>query len=208
MEEYLRFGLLVLATIILIGILTESWWRQRRFKKAEMNLIESEREAIQPMEMDVEPTYTPRVNLTARSPEYLSLSVFATQGNFASYDLLQAISATGMTYGEMNIFHYHVGTESRKIPLFSLASATKPGYFDLDKIGEFACAGLTLFMDLRNSTNPAMAFNQMLKTAEQLADDLEGELRQDPFTPWTSASLTEYRKRIQQFQHENTTADY
>ena len=68
----------------------------------------------------------------------LSISIFAKPNNrFVSYDLLQAITSTGMQFGEMNIFHYYQRTpEGKKYTLFSLASATKPGEFDLDRSKE------------------------------------------------------------------------
>ena len=70
--------------------------------------------------------------------DLLVISVVAEPGmQFGSYDLLQAISATGMQFGEMNIFHYKIGNET----LFSLSSATEPGDFNLDRMGDFVCEG-------------------------------------------------------------------
>ncbi len=96
---------------------------------------------------------------------------------FASYDLLQAISATGMQFGAMNLFHYYAPERMDKNPFFSLASATESGEFDLDRMGDFSCKGLTLFMNSRQVPNREEAFELMLSTAEQLAEDLQGELR-------------------------------
>lgn len=105
---------------------------------------------------------------------------------FASYDLLQSISATGMQYGAMDIFHYYYPTDQGYITLFSLASATKPGKFDLDHMGDFSCLGLTLFMNKKAVHNPKQAFLIMLEKAQQLADDLNGELRAGPERiPWS-----------------------
>ncbi|MBV8802854.1 MAG: cell division protein ZipA C-terminal FtsZ-binding domain-containing protein [Gammaproteobacteria bacterium] len=99
---------------------------------------------------------------------------------FASYDLLQSISATGMHYGAMNIFHYYQPTDHGYITLFSLASATKPGTFDLNHMGDFSCIGLSLFMNKAAVPNPKQAFFIMLEKAQQLADDLNGELKAGP----------------------------
>lgn len=44
----------------------------------------------------------------------------------------------------MNIFHRYQQLSGNGPVLFSLASATKPGTFELSKIGGYACAGLTL----------------------------------------------------------------
>ncbi len=141
--------------------------------------------------------------------DILLLMVLAKPGSsFASYDLLQAILATGLQYGEMNIFHYYT-TVKKDVKLFSLASATKPGDFNLDRMGEFSCNGLTLFMDLRNSPDPELAFNTMLNTAFQLADDLDGVLFAAPGKPWTFQVKHEYQQKITQYnslQKYETTA--
>jgi cell division protein ZipA len=230
MDEYLRFGLLIIAGLILVFILIESWWRRRRFKMAEMTL-----QNFHPTSVKKAPTFSSEscaINLTPTEPpiqqsiplapvqrtaqpqpeiiveqaepelplddDYIIISVFAKpQMHFGSYDLLQAITSTGMQFGEMNIFHYYLPTDARKKPLFSLASATKPGEFNLDRIGDFSCAGLTLFMDLRNVDQPRSAFETMVKVAEQLADDLDGEMRAGNRILWTEAVLQQYRNKIQ-----------
>ncbi len=147
--------------------------------------------------------------------DFLIISIMAKQGGcFASYELLQAIAAAGMRIGEGNLFHYyatqhsadavlarwyeemHTITDNNKNILFSLASATTTGKFDWDKIGDFTCPGLVLFMDLNHVIQPLETFNTMLTIAEQLADDLDGELRADPRTPWSEEILKQYHQKI------------
>ena len=65
--------------------------------------------------------------------DLLMISIMAKpDSRFGSYDLLQAISATGMQFGPMNIFHYYLPAGGNQVSLFSLASATEPGEFDLE----------------------------------------------------------------------------
>lgn len=130
--------------------------------------------------------------------EFIILSVLAKEGNqFASYELLQAILAAGMQFGDMNIFHYYdPNAQGSKDPLFSLASATKPGHFDLQKIGEFSCPGLTLFMNVSKVRDPATSFTIMLSVAEELAEELDGELYSAPGVPWGPEKVEEYQKKI------------
>jgi len=139
---------------------------------------------------------------TKNTDKLLTISVFAKPHNhFASYDLLQAISSTGMQFGDMNIFHYYQrNPQGKRISLFSLASATKPGEFDLDRMGSFSCVGLTFFMDISHLQNPLQAYYLMISIAEHLAEDLDGELRADPKTVWTEAHFKNYEKRIMQSQ--------
>ncbi len=134
-------------------------------------------------------------------PNLLVLSVMAKKDNlFESYDLLQAISATGMQFGEMNIFHYYQSTAVGKVALFSLASANKPGEFDLNNIGDFACNGLMLFLDMAQVPDPQYAFKLMLETAERLAEDLDGSLRADPMTLWNEKIAWQYHQKIMQYK--------
>ncbi len=133
--------------------------------------------------------------------QLLVLSVMAKQGTrFESYDLLQAISASGLQFGEMNIFHYYQTTPVGKMTLFSLASANKPGEFDLNNIAEFSCSGLMLFMDIGQVPDPQFAFKMMLDTAERLAEDLDAGLCADPMTPWNEKLAWQYHQKIMQYK--------
>jgi cell division protein ZipA len=135
--------------------------------------------------------------------DFLTLSIIAQASQpFASYELLQTISAAGMQYGLMNIFHYY---HNKKI-LFSLASATEPGEFDLNNVGSLSCTGLTLFFNAATAAEPQLAFNRMLDVAEQLAEDLEGELRANPCTPWSDATLKQYQERINYYSSKKVVA--
>ncbi len=134
-------------------------------------------------------------------PNLLVLSMMAKKDcRFESYDLLQAISSTGMQFGEMNIFHYYQPTPVGKIALFSLASANKPGDFDLNNIAEFSCTGLMLFMDIGEVPDPQFAFKTMLDVAERLAEDLDGSLCADPKTPWNEKLAWQYHQKIMQYK--------
>lgn len=146
----------------------------------------------------------PEKSMADLQRDLLAVHVHARNNTtFSSYDLLQAISATGMQFGDMNIFHYLEDTQEGRVTWFSLASATKPGYFDLDKIGDFSCVGLTLFTDLQQVPNPQHAFDLMLETAEQLAEDLDGELRANPRTPWTPLVMQQYQQKVARYLAPN-----
>lgn len=218
MDDFLRLALLVIAALILSFILIESWWRKRRFKIAEMNVqefkaaeskhsINKEEDCLfnlAPSEkfaevssLSVDNEHSIQESISPSMQDYIAISVFAKPSTqFASYDLLQSISATGMQFGEMNIFHYYLTENGERKILFSLASATKPGEFNLDRMGDFSCVGLTLFLDLYHSPYPKMAFDKMVTVAQQLADDLEGELRAGVHTPWNDQILQQYKHRV------------
>lgn len=225
MEAYLRLGLLLLAVLIFFLILLESMMRRKRLKSAEnasafdfsyAAVSRAVSENDESCTISLPPTEEPKLVAQQQAAQqqaaqqqpasvkqddnYIVITVLARPNlQFASYELMQAISSTGMEFGEMNIFHYYLKTDKGRATLFSLASATKPGDFDLDRIGDFACSGLTLFMDLKTTVEPEFAFNKMLVTAEQLAEDLDGVLYAAPRQPLTSEILQQYRHKIEQF---------
>lgn len=145
------------------------------------------------------PVESPAVDL---ANDIVVLTVVAQPGHeFSSYDLLHAIYAAGFEFGDMNIFHYYDNTAAgQKAALFSLASATEPGEFDLDRIGNYSCSGLTLFTVLSNVNNPRYAFDLMLRAAEQLADDLNGELRAGPRKAWDRDVHQQYLQKVLHYQ--------
>jgi cell division protein ZipA len=207
MEQYLGSALLVIFGLIAVLFFLSA--RSKRPKIEEQDSQPAEPRWTSSNETSFMPDLSqPKTQhfLSQSIPgNLLTISVFAKPHNrFASYDLLQAIAATGMQYGEMNIFHYYQRSkEGKKMILFSLASATKPGCFDLDRIGNFSCIGLTLFMDITQVPNPSQAFYLMVGTAEQLADDLEGELRADPHTLWDDLHFQACEQKIMQAQVES-----
>lgn len=225
MEEYLRVGSELLGTSILFLIISIWYVRRHRYKlvdisKADFDLPINHSYTMSPMlnrQFNFSESVVSQPATSSQKEEVLKeqavqetkdssldsiliISVFAKPNStFGSYDLLQAITATGMQFGDMNIFHYYAQNFEGRVKLFSLASATKPGHFTLDRIGDFSCVGLTLFMDLQAVPNPENAFNIMLATAEQLADDLDGELRAGPQRSWNEKILDEYQKKILQY---------
>jgi cell division protein ZipA len=125
--------------------------------------------------------------------DFIIIHVVAKPGeHFAAYDLLQAISATGMQFGAMNIFHYYSPSSMDKKPLFSLASATEPGEFDLNNMGNFSCNGLTLFMNVNQVPNQMKAFTLMVDAAEQLAEGLQGKMLTSKQEPWSHDTTRRY----------------
>jgi len=201
-ENYLRLGLLFIAGSILFLILFEAWHKRRHLRMmktfdlpaAESNPVDNSFfvEHKEEPRIAVEP-----VSKAELSNDLLMISILAKPGcQFASYDLLQAILSAGFQFGDMNLFHYHLPAQKGGAKLFSLASTTKSGEFNLDYIGDFSCKGLILFLDLNAVLEPKKAFDLMLIAAEQLAEDLDGDLRADPHTPWNVEVHDQYQRKI------------
>ncbi len=198
MESYIKLVLFLIAAsaqVFVIFVLLHDWIKRRQEMKffPEKLSMEAEFRLEQAAAESVKTTVTtihPKQPTAPQVDEILSLAVMAKEeSRFESYDLLAAIAATGLTYGKMNIFHYFPSDAVQSdAPWFSLASADKPGDFDMDEIGNFSCSGLLLFMQISNVAEPYVVYQCMLDVARQLAEYLGGELRASPTMPWNTAA--------------------
>lgn len=95
------------------------------------------------------------------------------QQHFAGYELLQTILAAGLRFGEGDLFHRHQHANGQGPVLFSLATATESGVFDLQNIGAFNARGLCLFMQTSGNANiDQERYDILCQTAAQLAEEL------------------------------------
>lgn len=141
--------------------------------------------------------------------EYIVLHVLAPQDSpYAGYELLQTLLANGLRYGENNIFHRHETKTGRGPVLFSLASINKPGTFELTKMGNYTCPGLTLFMVLKREVDPMLAFDTMLETARQLTEDLGGEIWDERRQLLNMDKAAELRAKIHRFEEAQRMPDF
>lgn len=125
--------------------------------------------------------------------------------SFMGYELLQALLASSLRFGRMNIFHRYEDATGKGAELFSLAAATKEGTFELTKMGQFSCQGLVMFFQLNETADPMVAFKLMLKTAHQLAADLSADVLDEHHQPLSKATALEMQARVFAYQ-ENTVA--
>jgi cell division protein ZipA len=115
----------------------------------------------------------------------------------AGYELLQAVLAAGLRFGEGQLFHRHQHTNGQGPILCSLAAATDEGVFDLQNIGAFSVRGLCLYMHQSgNSGIDAERFDIMLDTAKTLSEDLDAYLLDDRRKPLSDGSIQRYHQRL------------
>ena len=150
----------------------------------------------------------PAQNPDEDSAGVIVMGVLARQGyTFAGYELLQALLSNGLRYGQMHIFHRHEEGNGHGAILFSLASATKPGTFELTKMGSFKCHGLSLFMRVSGQKDLQQALDIMINTAKQLAEDLDGEVVDEKRQPLSNEKIKFWRERVRTYEQGCHTAD-
>jgi FtsZ-interacting cell division protein ZipA len=108
---------------------------------------------------------------------------------FLGRNVRMALAAEGFVLGKFDIFH-KPGPNARA--LLSAASLTKPGTFALSTIDGQRFGGLSLFAVLPGPLPAQQTFDELLSTARNLNDRLQGALqdeRGEPLTPMRSASI-------------------
>ena len=115
--------------------------------------------------------------------------VSAPAARFPGRAVRQALAAEGFVLGKFDIFH-KAGPDDRA--MLSAASLTKPGTFALGTIDAQRFGGISLFAVLPGPLPAQQTFDELLVTARNLNDRLQGALqdeRGEPLTPTRSASI-------------------
>lgn len=155
----------------------------------ELNKAEKQNaKGIEPIQSLQKPSASSFSAQTPRSKknQFIAIRVVASPAScFAGYDLLETFLAHQLRYGDKKLFHRYATENDSSKKLFSLASLDEPGDFDLSEMGDYESSGLILYMDASEQEDAAFAFEEMLKTAQQLAAGLKGHLMASASQPWT-----------------------
>jgi cell division protein ZipA len=145
------------------------------------------------------------INVMSQQPENFK-NLSDDEKARAAAALLENVLASGMRYGSMSIFHYYGETQDENT-LFSMANMVKPGTFDLDNMKSFQTPGVSFFMalPLKDSTGKVSAmeaFDKMLAIARRLAQNLQGEMRDEQRSVMTGQTIEHCRQRISEFSRK------
>ncbi|WP_034411116.1 cell division protein ZipA [Candidatus Photodesmus anomalopis] len=145
---------------------------------------------------------TPSVQDTSESDvEVIIINVHSLGDKpFIGRTLFASIERNGLLYGDMDIFHRYSDLSKNSKSLFSVANMIKPGTFKNVDFNTFKTPGLSFFMTLPCFWEAHQNFKLMLKTAQQVADDLGGNVLDDSRNLMTPDRLLAYRKQIQDFK--------
>ena len=117
-------------------------------------------------------------------------------------ELLQATVQTGMEYGDMKIFH-RIPEGSEK-PVFSMANAAKPGYFERDEWNTFETNGVVLFLTLPAPVNALDAWDAMLATGRRMAEVLHADLLDEERKPFTRQREAQLREEMRIYERQKS----
>lgn len=116
---------------------------------------------------------------------------------YQGYDLLQALLANNLRFGDRKIFHRYDALTSSANPLYSVTSMNKPGTFDLPKMNGFSCDGLIFFAQLDLVEDPAAVCQMMLDGAEKLIGTLGGYLADESRAMLSTEAVSAMREQAE-----------
>lgn len=168
--------------------------------KAQQADVEPE-PAVQTPEPQVESDAAPAAEPDQDEMQVIVLNVHCA-GNepFVGTKLFDSMQQNGLLYGEMDIFHRHADLSGTGKILFSVANMMHPGTLKHDDPADFTTKGISFFMTLPCFGDADHNFKLMLKTAQQIADDMGGNVLDDARNLMTPDRLAAYRKQITDFR--------
>ncbi len=116
--------------------------------------------------------------------------------------MLPVLMKHGMRLGDMSIFHRHADNSGKGPVMFSMANMLKPGTFSMIDMETFTTPGVSFFMQLPNKLGNMQCFDQMLKTAQAVKDELDAVLKDENRSVFTRQTIEHSRQRIRDFELE------
>lgn len=180
------------------------------FSDGDVELVSKPRKVVQPPVEQVE-TQAEAVADEQAEPEepaepemeVIVLHVHCSgEDAFVGTKLFDSMQQNGLIYGEMDIFHRHADLSGNGKVLFSVANMMQPGTLQHDDPETFTTKGISFFMTLPCFGDADQNFKLMLRTAQQIADDLSANVLDDQRNLLTPDKLTSYRDRIREFKSE------
>lgn len=161
-------------------------------------VIEAPQAEVENIELEVEKKAEPKPE-----PEMQVIVInvhCAGDEPFVGTRLFDSMQQNGLLYGEMDIFHRHADLSGTGKVLFSVANMMQPGTLKHDDPAEFSTNGISFFMTLPCFGDPEHNFKLMLKTAQQIADDLGGNVLDDARNLMTPNRIDAYKAQIKAFK--------
>ena len=129
-------------------------------------------------------------------------TILAKETLFSGEKLYKVLENAGLSYGEMNVFHYPGDEKPDTFALFSVANIVEPGTFDLDEAQSLKTPGISLFLRLPTSIGNFHAYEKFLRVANVIATELEGELCDETRSKLTQQAIGHKKELIKKLNFE------
>ena len=130
---------------------------------------------------------------------------------FAGQAIREALDHVGLRPGMMAIYHRMPAAEADADnagkPIFSVADMLEPGHLQPDALDDHSTPGLSVFMRLPGGAvdGPA-AFEDMYQSCRQIAELLQGELRDEQRCVLTRQTVDHLRERVIEWRRQTQLA--
>ncbi|HEY7670570.1 MAG TPA: cell division protein ZipA C-terminal FtsZ-binding domain-containing protein [Gammaproteobacteria bacterium] len=143
------------------------------------------------------------IRATSRPDRVITVRFIPKNKQLSAEKAILALRSAGLQHGRYGIFH-RLSDESPEA-LFSVASLTEPGSFDLTNLGK-PIAGMSFFIVLPGDGDPVARFDMMVETARSLAHDLDAELHDERGSSWSIQRERYVREEIIEYRHQHAHA--
>ena len=115
---------------------------------------------------------------------------------FSGYALLKALAENDVHFSEQKHFQRYAKANGQGEVWFYVASMEQPGTFDMTEPGKIECQGLVLILDVQRVKQVIHAFEALIESAHQLANDLRAQVFDQNMQKLTGARITELRHDV------------
>ncbi len=137
----------------------------------------------------------------------ISHTILSRGEYFTGRQLFQALESAGLSFGEMNIYHYPGGDEKDTFALFSVANVVEPGTFDPSEPDTLKTPGISMFMRLPTRTSNNEAYEEFIHVAQLIAEELDGELCDETRSQLTQQAISYKKEQIRKLNFDLAKAD-
>jgi len=124
---------------------------------------------------------------------------------FMAEQLILSLRELGLRHGCFGIFHrLEEDADKEGGTVFSVASLTEPGSFDLTQIKTKRYPGISIFLTLPGPCGGVRSFEAMMDTARALAQRLDGYLLDEQGGTLSIQRERYMREEIIQFEHQES----
>lgn len=113
---------------------------------------------------------------------------------FNGLDLLEVFDMVGLEYGSMKIFER---LDFNRLVDFGVAGMVNPGTFPINDMASFYTPGITFFMQPSALPDPVLVFDDMVRTINLIAKELDGIKLDGERKPLSEFTLKDMRKSLQ-----------
>lgn len=111
--------------------------------------------------------------------------------------LQDAFAASGLEYGGEVFYKLDANTRAE---LFTVANGVEPGTFDLSDVDAMSTPRIALLVRFSDRIDPSHAFEEMLQAAQDIADSLGAEMKDERMSDMSIQTVEHCRQRIRDYK--------